>query len=83
MERTLSIRLTVPAVSLPYPQPLPDIDPDASNTIMASSVQGECCSRSLAATPQKTAASAVAKAVAEALQESEACIVGMRGFVSD
>ena len=24
--RTLSIRLTVPAVSLPYPQPLPDIE---------------------------------------------------------
>ena len=40
---------------------------------MASSVQGECCSRPLAAT-QKTAASAVAKAVAEALPESEACI---------
>src|SRR5687767_9356347 len=37
---TLSMRLTVVGLSLPYPHPLPDIEPDASNTSIASSVQG-------------------------------------------
>ena len=39
-DRTLSMRLTVVGLSLPYPHPLPDIEPEASNTSMASSVQG-------------------------------------------
>ena len=33
------MRLVVLALSLPYPHPSPDMEPDASNTIMASSVQ--------------------------------------------
>jgi hypothetical protein len=39
--RTMSMRLTVCAPSLPCPQVLLDIEPDASKTSMASSVQGE------------------------------------------
>ena len=76
VERTLSIRLTVPAVSLPYPQPLPDIDPEASNTIMASSVQGECSSWPVVARPPNAGTAAAVKAIAATLQERvDKCIV--------
>ena len=69
VERTLSIRLTVPAVSLPYHQPLPDIDPEASNTIMASSVQGECSSWPVVTRSPKAGTAAAVKAIAATLQE--------------
>ena len=50
-ERTSSIRVT--GVAIPRPT-VPDIEPEASNTIMASSLQGVFGSAASAAAPKAT-----------------------------
>jgi hypothetical protein len=67
---------------------LPDIDPEASNTIIASSVQGERSSWPVVARPPKAGTAAAAKATATLQERVERCIgeilpiwIGLGGLV--
>lgn len=71
--RTRSMRLNVGAFPLLYPQPLLDIEPDASKTSMASSVQGGRSSAMTGSTWQVTA-TAEAIATNQMQRDSEATI---------
>ena len=70
--------------SLPYPHPLPDIEPEASNTIMASSVQGARCSSS--STPSAWAAHATITATGanqmDRGNETMSCVAGRPASLS-
>jgi hypothetical protein len=81
-DRTLSMRLTVLALSLPYPHPSPAIEPDASNTIMASATQ-EWTFDSSAPAAKTLQAKTSAKAILSGRRNNVDHLCGERSICAD